>query len=131
MPKPQTTSRWTDERLDVFVGNLLRTGVLAAASVVLLGGIVFLARHGVELPHYDVFRGEPQSLRSVTGIIGGVFSGKGQGVIQLGLLLLIATPVMRVALLVVGFARQRDRTYVAVSLAVLTLLLFSLFGGQL
>ena len=103
--------------------------MLTAASVVLLGGIVYLARHGLSMPDYRVFK--PQNLRSVAGIIGGVFSGKGQGVIQLGLLLLIATPVMRVALLVVGFARQRDRTYVAVSLAVLTLLLFSLFGGQL
>ena len=67
----------------------------------------------------------------MTGILGNVFLGSGRGVIQLGVLLLIATPVMRVVLLLVGFAWQRDRLYAAVSLVVLTLLLYSLFGGRL
>ena len=83
------------------------------------------------LPHVDVFQGEPSNLRSVGGILRGVFSGSGRGLIQLGLLSLIATPVPRVVLLVVGFAVQRDRFYVLVSLAVLMLLLISLFGGRL
>jgi uncharacterized membrane protein len=52
-------------------------------------------------------------------------------VIQLGVLLLIATPVFRVVLLLFGFAFERDRLYAAVSLVVLTLLLYSLFGGRL
>jgi uncharacterized membrane protein len=131
MPQRRSASQWSDERLDVVVGNLLRTGVLTAASVVLVGGIVFLARHGFSLPHYDVFRGGPSSLRSVGGIIREVFSGSGRGLIQLGLLLLIATPVTRVMLMLVGFAMQRDRFYVLVSLVVLICLLTSLFGGRL
>jgi uncharacterized membrane protein len=131
MPRRHNKLHWSDERLDVFVGNLLRTGVLTAATVVLAGGIVYLARHGSALPHYDVFRGEPSNLRSVVGVLSGVFSGRGREVIQLGLLLLIATPVARVVLLVVGFAIQRDRFYVFVSLTVLAFLLFSLFGGRL
>ncbi len=54
--------------------------------------------------------------------------GSSRGTIQLGILLLIATPVARVLLLVLGFAWQRDRTYVLVSLVVLGLLVYSLFG---
>ncbi len=56
-------------------------------------------------------------------------NGRGQGLIQLGLLLLIATPIARVALSVVGFAIERDRMYVAFTLIVLAILLYSLLGS--
>jgi uncharacterized membrane protein len=129
MSQRNTKLRWSDERLDVLVGNLLRIGVLTAASVVLAGGVIFLARHEFALPHYQDF--QPSSFRSVVGILQRAFSGSGRGLIQLGLLLLIATPVARVVLLLVGFALQRDRLYAIVSLVVLMLLLFGLFGGRL
>ncbi len=125
------SEKWSDERLDVVVGNLLRTGVLTAATVVLVGGIIFLVRHGLALPDVKAFHGEASELRSVSGIIAGVFAGHGRGLIQLGLLLLIATPVARVVLLALGFALQRDRLYVIVSVVVLTFLLYGLFGGRL
>ncbi len=64
------------------------------------------------------------------GIVGDALSASSRGVIQLGFLVLIATPVMRVALSLVGFAKQGDRTYVVVCLTVLALLLYSLFGGR-
>ena len=95
-----------------------------------MGGTIYLWRHGFELPQYKSFRGEPADLRSVAGILGNVFLGSGRGVIQLGVLLLIATPVMRVVSLLFGFAWQRDRLYAAVTLVVLALLLYSLFGGR-
>ena len=106
MPRQRTTFRWSDERLQVFVGNLLRTGVLMAAVVVLAGGILYLLRHGLSDRHLDLFQGEPSDLRSVTGILQDVFTGSSSGIIQLGLLLLIATPVMRVILLVIGYAKH-------------------------
>lgn len=131
-PHP-TDSRWSDERLQVLLGNALRAGVLAAAGLVLIGGIIYLVRHGGESPHtlYQVFRGQPSDLRSIGGIVGDALSARGRGVIQLGLLLLIATPIMRVALSLFGFWKQRDWTYVLVTATVLTLLLYSLFGGRL
>jgi uncharacterized membrane protein len=131
MSQRRTISRWTDERLNVFVGNLLRAGVLAAAGAVLVGGAIYLARHGFSLPDVGQFHGEPSDLRSVRGILRSAFSGSGQGLIQLGLSALIATPVARVVLLLVGFALQRDRFYVFVSLVVLAILLLSLLGGRL
>ena len=125
------SEKWSDQRLDVVVGNLLRTGVLTAAAVVLVGGIIFLLRHGLAAPDVKAFHGEPSELRSVGGIIAGVLAGHGRGLIQLGLLLLIATPVARVVLLAFGFALQRDRLYAIVSVVVLTVLLYGLFGGRL
>jgi len=119
-------ARWTDQRVEGMVANLLRAGVVLAAGVVLLGGTVYLARHGSEPPHFQVFRGEPSDLRSVSGILKDVGAFRGRGLIQLGLLLLIATPIARVALSVVAFALQKDRPYVIITLIVLALLLFSL-----
>ena len=126
-----TTGKWTDERFDALLGNVLRWGVITAAAVVALGAAVFLVRHGSERPLYDVFRGEPTDLKTVPGIVGEAWSGRGRGLIQLGLLLLIATPVARVILSVGIFALQRDRRYVLITLIVLTGLLYSVFGPYL
>jgi uncharacterized membrane protein len=123
-----TTTGWTDERLETLLGNVLRWGVVSAGGVVALGAVVYLARHGSEPPQYQVFRGEPSDLKSVGGILLDVFDGRGRGLIQFGLLLLIATPISRVVLSMVAFALQHDRRYVVITLIVLVVLLYSLFG---
>jgi len=122
---------WTDQRVETIVGNLLRAGVLLAAAVVSLGGIIFLVRHGREIPHYHAFVGEPEEYRTISGIVRRAATFHGRNIIQLGLLILIATPVARVALSVVAFALQRDRLYVGITLVVLAVLAFSLAGGRL
>ncbi len=118
--------KWTDSRLESLLGNLLRLGVLVAAAVVVAGAAVFLVRHGTEPPPYHVFRGEPSDLRSVGGIVGDVFDVRGRGLIQFGLLLLIATPVARVVLSAAIFAAERDARYVVFTLIVLAVLIYSL-----
>jgi uncharacterized membrane protein len=125
------TGKWTDERFDALLGNVLRWGVIAAGTVVALGAVVFLIRHGSERPLYQVFRGEPSDLKTVPGIVGDAWGGRGRGLIQLGLLLLIATPVARVILSIGIFTLQRDRRYVLITLVVLTVLLYSVFGPYL
>ncbi len=125
------TRRWTDQVVEVWIGNLLRTGVTLSAAVVLFGACVYLVRHGHEMPHYRVFVGTPEDLRTLSGIWKNVLAFRGQGFIQLGLLLLIATPVARVAFSAVAFARERDRLYVVVALLVLAILSYSLMGGRL
>jgi uncharacterized membrane protein len=117
---------WTDQRVDEIIGNLLRAGVILAAAVVLLGGVLYLAQHSSTLPDYRVFRGEPAYLRGVPGIVTDARALDGRGLIQLGLLLLLATPIARVAFSVLAFALQRDRTYVVVTVIVLVVLLYSL-----
>jgi len=124
------TVKWNDARLENLLGNVLRFGVALAACVVLSGAVLFLARHGAEHPDYRVFRGEPSDLRSVTGIIGDAFDAKGRGLIQFGLLLLVATPVARVVFSAAIFALERDWRYVVFTLLVLGVLVFSLAGAQ-
>jgi uncharacterized membrane protein len=120
--------RWDDDAVDRRIGTLLRTGVLLAAGVVLGSGIWFLFRFGTAVPNYQAFRSEPADLRSVSGIISGAFSRRPRSVIQFGLLVLIATPILRVAFSVVAFALQKDRMYAAITLIVLLVLLGSMSG---
>ncbi|MFZ0861464.1 MAG: DUF1634 domain-containing protein [Candidatus Sulfotelmatobacter sp.] len=119
---------WTDQRIENVLGNLLRAGVLLSALVVLLGGAIYLLRHGLSPVDFGVFRGEPPDLRDLRGIIHSAFQLRGRGIIQLGLLLLIATPVARVAFSIFGFAKERDGMYVVFTVIVFSVLLYSLFG---
>jgi len=120
--------RWTDEQVEQIVGNLLRAGVSLAAGVVVVGAVLYLIRYGATSSNYQVFRGEPTDLRSLSGIFADALSLHGRGLIQFGLLLLIATPIARVIFSVFAFAQQRDYTYVIITLIVLTVLIYSLVG---
>ena len=120
---------WTDRKVEDLVGNLLRAGVSLSALVVFVGATVYVAKHGGELADYRVFRGEPNQLRTIPGVLREAFAFQGRGIIQLGLLLLIATPVARVVLSIIGFAAERDRMYVGFATIVLVILLYSLFGS--
>jgi uncharacterized membrane protein len=122
---------WSDHQIEVIIGNLLRAGVVFSGAIVLIGGMVYLLHQGHTVPHYRVFQGEPSDLRSVSGIARDAWARHGLGIIQLGLLFLIATPVARVVFSIFAFAVQRDWLYVVVTLIVLAVLMFSLTGGQL
>ncbi len=126
MPRPLD-----DDRLAQAMALVLRISLLLSAAFVLLGGFLYLNRHGGQFPHYDVFQGEPPEYRTVTGIARSTSNFRGRGLIQVGVLLLLATPVARVVAALIGFALQRDRLYIAVSLIVLTVLLVSILGGYL
>lgn len=121
-------ARWDDTKVQHAVGSVLRFGVLTAAFVAAVGGALFLAQHGAEPVQYAVFRGEPRELSSLVGILRGAVHLEARAVTQLGLLLLIATPVARVALSLVGFLMERDRKYQVITLVVLLILLGSLVG---
>jgi uncharacterized membrane protein len=127
----ERSNRWSRKRTEAVIGAILRVGVLLAASVVVCGGIIYLVRHGTSMPDYGVFQGEPAELATISGILSYALSFHGLGIIQLGLLVLIATPVVRVAFSVVAFALERDWLYVAVTVVVLAVLVFSLAGGRL
>jgi len=118
---------WTQAGVDRTISRLLRIGLLVSSVIVAVGGVIFLLRHGNETAAYAVFRGVPRDFRNVGGILKDSVGFRGRGLIMAGLILLIATPVARVVFSVVAFLRQRDRVYVAVTLAVLAVLLFSVF----
>jgi uncharacterized membrane protein len=129
-PTPAPTAM-TDKRAEEIIGILLRTGVTIAAFIVLGGAIPYLLKHGAATPHYHTFRGEPNNLRHVAGIVKGSIALDPAAIIQLGLLLLIATPVARVAFSVFAFAEERDWMYVVITLIVLALLVYSLSATNL
>jgi uncharacterized membrane protein len=116
----------TDEKMEWVISMLLRVGVVSAAALVLAGGILYLVQHGNLFPHYQTFLGEPSYLRTLGGILGSAASLDSRGIIQLGLVLLVLTPVARVVFSVAAFAIQRDRLYVCVTLIVLIVLLYDL-----
>ena len=118
----------TDQRIENIIAGMLRAGVIVSTALVFGGGVWYLFQFGEGRPEYGTFHGEPSMLRSVSGIVRGAVALDARSWIQLGLLLLIATPVARVLFSIFAFAAQRDRTYVAVTLIVAAVLLYSVFG---
>ena len=122
--------RWSDHEVEQIIGRLLQIGVLVAAAVVLIGAVALLVQHGHQPADFHVFRGASSGLRSVDAIVRAALSLDSRAIVQLGLVLLIATPVARVALTLVAFILQRDRLYVAITALVLALLLYGLIWGR-
>ncbi|AXC10448.1 hypothetical protein ACPOL_1097 [Acidisarcina polymorpha] len=116
---------FTDKEMEVQIGHMLRIGVTLAAVVVGAGGVLYL-RSETAAPDFVHFHATADHLRTVSGVLHGVQRLDPASIIQLGVLLLVATPVVRVMLCVIGFARQRDRLYVGVSALVLLILTYSL-----
>ena len=121
----------TDENLERMVSILLRSGVFLSGAVVLAGGLYDLIGHGSDPAAYRVFNGQPAIDRVIGHILGGAAALRARSLIQLGVVLLIATPIARVVLSLVGFAFERDRTYVVITAIVLSVLLFSLISGAM
>ncbi|GIW35197.1 DUF1634 domain-containing protein [Meiothermus sp.] len=115
-----------DRQMELFLGNLLRVGLFLAGGVVLLGGVLELMHHGYDVVRFDIFRGESAGLRSLDGIWNGIIAGQPRALIQLGILLLVATPLLRVAVSAFLFARQKDAVFSTITLVVLCILLYSL-----
>ena len=126
---PLSNAEWYEQQVDNTIAQLLRGGVLLAATVVILGAVMYLGRSPFARVSYSTFNGEPDQLKSVHGIVRSAFAGRSRAIMQLGLLLLIATPIARVIFSVFAFAIEGDRMYVTFTLIVLAVLLYSLFGS--
>lgn len=120
---------FTDERMDISIGKILRFGVIFSAVLVFFGGILYLRHPLVTIPKYSHFRAESITFQGIAGVLRGAARLDARSVIQLGILFLIATPVARVAFCIVGFARQKDRLYVVISSLVFVILIYSLIQG--
>ena len=126
MSEPVQTD-WNDDRVNHLVGRVLRVGVLLAALLVLVGAAIYLPKHGAELADYAVFNKAATGILDPAGLLAGLLAFNGVALIELGLLVLIATPITSVLLSGYGFYRQHDVLYVVVSAIVFAILLFSLF----
>jgi uncharacterized membrane protein len=125
----QAQSGFKDKDIQLLIGSLLRWGVLLSMVVVAIGGVIYLYRHGHNISDYSVFKPQPNFTRKIAPILQGVLALKGRAIIQLGILLLIATPIMRVLFSAVGFFLEKDYLYVAITVLVLAIIMFSMFGG--
>lgn len=116
---------------DATIQNLLaRTmiyGVILAAGVMLIGGVVYLVHDG-SLPVRDHrFTGEPLDLRKPVDVAQAAWKGNTLSLIQIGVLLLLANPFVRTLFSAFGFAAQKDWLYAGISLLVLGILAISFF----
>ena len=123
-----TAPRDDSHRVEMAVGSLLRWGVLTAAAITAIGGALLLATHGADPVMLGTFHGEPAGLATLGGILSGALTGDGAAIVQLGVAVLIATPVLRVAFTLAAFVYQRDRLYTMITALVLGILLFSFLG---
>lgn len=126
MRRDKKKSERLDRRMEKIIGILLRTGVIVSSIIVLYGGFIYIDRHGSEPARYHVFQEEPFNMRDAAEIAGKASEGDGRSLIQLGILLLILTPVCRVAFSAAFFALENDYLYLIVTLFVLALILENL-----
>lgn len=115
-----------DKDIESQMGSLLRTGVITSAVIVFLGGVLYLFQKGKELPHYNRFVGEPHKLINVKEIFTDAFNLNSMAILQVGVLVLLATPIARVIFSVIGFIEEKDKMYIIITLIVLGIIAFSL-----
>ena len=125
-PTPTRETLEQEHGLEQMIGNLLRSGVIISAIVVLTGAVLWLAEHRAEHADYRVFHSRADDLTRVPEILRSAAGLHSPGIIQFGLLLLVLTPILRVVFSAVGFAAERDWLYLAITISVLAVLLFSL-----
>ncbi|RFS24498.1 DUF1634 domain-containing protein [Chitinophaga silvatica] len=119
-----------DRDIALFIGRFLRIGVLTACSIALIGGFWYLVQSGAaDMPDYSHFTGEEAGYTTFHGIFKGVAEGSATEIIQLGVLVLLATPIFRVFFSLLAFALEKDWLYVVITTIVLGIILFSMFGG--
>ncbi len=123
-------TRMNDTKVEQIIGVMLRAGVLLAAFVVLVGGVMYLHSAAHEPRDFTSFHGVADTLKTIPGVVRGSGAMDAQSIIQLGLLLLIATPIARVLFSVGAFALERDWLYVGLTFVVLGVLLFSLLQSS-
>lgn len=122
-------STFKEKDLQVIIGWILRAGVFISMTVVLIGGALYLYRHGRVTADYHDFKGQPDFVQ-LPGIWHGILTLRGRSIIQAGILLLIATPVVRVIFSAIGFVLEKDRLYTFITLLVLMIIVGSMLTGH-
>lgn len=115
-----------DRDMQLIMGNLLRAGVVLSMTVVFIGGVIYLLGFGQLKADYSEFVLDEAGFFSLASIWTGLLDLNGKAIIQLGILLLIFTPISRVILAVISFFLERDYLYVFIGLMILSIILFSL-----
>jgi len=127
MIKRHANTETLDRSIETILGNLLRIGVIIAGSVVIIGAVLFLVRHGLEIPSYHIFKPDSFNFSDFRDLFKGIITFRSVSIMELGILLLIATPILRVLFSVFAFAYEKDYMYVVFTVIVFIILIFSFF----
>jgi uncharacterized membrane protein len=124
------TGKFKDKDMQAVIGWVLRAGVFMSMLVVFMGGMIYLYRHGQSVADYHEFKGVPDFVRNPLAIVNGIMDIKGRAIIQAGIILLIATPIIRVIFSAIGFILERDHLYTAITCIVLAIIVISALSGR-
>ncbi|WP_407402081.1 DUF1634 domain-containing protein [Chryseobacterium sp.] len=120
---------FTDVDLNRSVGNLLRLGVVLAVIISIIG-FVKLFLEGFKMPKkYSMLDLGETSEQVWTKFWESLMKGEGMAIIQLGILILIFTPLMRIIFALIGYLKEKDYIYVIISSIVLAIMTISFFAG--
>lgn len=130
---------WSERDVEQYIGKLLRYGVILACTITTLGGIIYILQTDRSMsevvssfkaiPNGSFFAGSEEYLRRLKTIIPQVLNLDGAAIIQLGVIVLIATPILRVAFSAISFLIERDYMYVFITLIVLSVIMANLVFG--
>ncbi|PQL92439.1 DUF1634 domain-containing protein [Apibacter adventoris] len=120
---------WIERDVELYIGKLLRYGVILSSIITILGGIIYVSQHPHEVPNFKTFTGAPEYLRELSTIFPKVLQFDGLAIIQLGVAVLIATPILRIVFSILAFAIEHDYMYVIITCIVLSIILANLFFG--
>jgi uncharacterized membrane protein len=132
-PDKQALERSQVHRVELALSYLLRGGVILSSAIVLLGIVMMFVHHPEyrrgAVPAADVIR-QMAFPHTLSAVWAGLAHMEGRAIVIVGLFVLIATPVMRVAASVVVFIHLRDRMFAAITFFVLMMLLISFLLGR-
>jgi uncharacterized membrane protein len=123
-------NKLNDTDIQLLLSKVLRAGTIISMSVVFLGGMLYIYRHGHSVVNYHKFTGIPDFIRYTSRLIPGAISFKGQSIIQIGIILLIFTPILRVFFSFIGFFLEKDYLYTCISVLVLVIIFASMLSGH-
>lgn len=120
-------------RVELIISRVLRAGVVTSLVVIVVGMAMAFAGHASLLHSATVERkltsGNARFARSPSTMLAELRAGEGRGVVSLGLVILLLTPVVRVGVSIVTFLYQHDRAFVGVTCFVLAILVASFVLG--
>ncbi len=112
------------------IAKILRYGVVLSTVMVAVGLVMMLVAPPAGAPgtlQGTIAANFGRPTLNPSALLEGIADGNGVSVLELGALILIATPITRVAASVLLFLRESDMLYVGVTLLVLGMLLFAIF----
>lgn len=122
---------WTENGMKLFIGKTLRFGIIVSCIIALFGGAIYLFHSQSVVPDYspEYFTGTSPYLREFSSLIPHIMEMDGAAIIQLGVIALIATPVVRIVFSAIAFLIEKDYLYAAITLLVLAIITVNMALG--